>query len=288
MKRLALISDVHGNDEALTAVFEKIDSLKVDDIYCLGDLVNPFPDSEKTWERVQSKGIPILKGNHEDYMLRVLKGDESDPVKTDINFRPVTTTAESLSQKVIEEIENLDFDDVITFESDRLYLCHASPISNAKSYIDFWTLLQETRIKQLPFNYFVAGHSHIPSQRWLSSKMIWGVGSVGLSSASPNEASFSIIEDQGGRLTIEHFFVPYDATVTAHKYKESGFFDKGLPMSLLIFDELISGSKRLSPFFEWMYVTKRQNKKDEDWEINIREFLNSIDRWEDLTRHFNY
>ena len=43
MKR-AIISDVHGNLEALRAVFEDIDRQRVDAIYCLGDIVGYGPN----------------------------------------------------------------------------------------------------------------------------------------------------------------------------------------------------------------------------------------------------
>ena len=37
--RLAIISDIHANLEALTAVLQDIDSQQIDQIYCLGDIV---------------------------------------------------------------------------------------------------------------------------------------------------------------------------------------------------------------------------------------------------------
>jgi predicted phosphodiesterase len=39
MPKLAIISDIHGNIDALTAVLEDIDSQKPDEIICLGDTV---------------------------------------------------------------------------------------------------------------------------------------------------------------------------------------------------------------------------------------------------------
>ncbi len=42
---LAIISDIHGNLEALNAVLARIDDFAVDDLICLGDLVGYGPDS---------------------------------------------------------------------------------------------------------------------------------------------------------------------------------------------------------------------------------------------------
>jgi Icc-related predicted phosphoesterase len=46
MGTIAVISDVHGNLEALEAVLARIDALKVDAIYSLGDVVGYGPDPE--------------------------------------------------------------------------------------------------------------------------------------------------------------------------------------------------------------------------------------------------
>ena len=43
MKRLALISDVHGNYKALEAFLEYIEEHPVDGIICLGDYVTDSP-----------------------------------------------------------------------------------------------------------------------------------------------------------------------------------------------------------------------------------------------------
>ena len=45
--RIALISDIHGNFDALKAVLEDIKKLKIDKIYCLVDIVNYYYDPHK-------------------------------------------------------------------------------------------------------------------------------------------------------------------------------------------------------------------------------------------------
>lgn len=44
MDTLAIISDIHGNLEALTAVLDKIESLGIERIVCLGDIVGYGPN----------------------------------------------------------------------------------------------------------------------------------------------------------------------------------------------------------------------------------------------------
>ena len=47
--KIAVISDLHSNREALEAVFEHIQSLDVDRIFCLGDVVGYGPEPEFAW-----------------------------------------------------------------------------------------------------------------------------------------------------------------------------------------------------------------------------------------------
>lgn len=66
MRRIALFSDVHGNLEALDAVLGDIDVRRIDEVYCLGDLVGYGPDPAGVIERIRSLGIPAVRGNYDD------------------------------------------------------------------------------------------------------------------------------------------------------------------------------------------------------------------------------
>ena len=47
-EKIAVISDIHGNFQALSAVLEDIEKQRVDRIICLGDVVSKGPDSDLT------------------------------------------------------------------------------------------------------------------------------------------------------------------------------------------------------------------------------------------------
>ena len=75
---LALISDIHGNVEALQACLDHIDSQGIEDTICLGDLVGYGPDPEAVVDLVRDRCRWCLSGNH-DYAL----------LTEAINFNPV-------------------------------------------------------------------------------------------------------------------------------------------------------------------------------------------------------
>lgn len=60
----AIISDVHSNLEALTAVLEDAKSLGAKEFYCLGDIVGYGPNPRECLGKVMSFDV-VLRGNHD-------------------------------------------------------------------------------------------------------------------------------------------------------------------------------------------------------------------------------
>ena len=65
MNRIAVISDVHSNLQALTAVFERIDALDVDGLYCLGDIVGYGARPVECLDLVRGRVTAAVQGNHD-------------------------------------------------------------------------------------------------------------------------------------------------------------------------------------------------------------------------------
>jgi diadenosine tetraphosphatase ApaH/serine/threonine PP2A family protein phosphatase len=63
--RVAVISDVHGNVQALDAVLAAIDELQVDEIWSLGDVVGYGADPARCTELVDARAAVSLGGNHD-------------------------------------------------------------------------------------------------------------------------------------------------------------------------------------------------------------------------------
>ena len=71
--RLALLSDIHGNLDALEACLDQIGEVGVDGIVILGDLVGYGPDPERVIDVVadlNAKGAIVIKGNHDEAIER--------------------------------------------------------------------------------------------------------------------------------------------------------------------------------------------------------------------------
>jgi diadenosine tetraphosphatase ApaH/serine/threonine PP2A family protein phosphatase len=72
MPRVAVISDVHANEEALVAVLEEIEAQSFDEVWCLGDTVGYGPSPNRCCELVARHADVCLIGNHDLVALGTL------------------------------------------------------------------------------------------------------------------------------------------------------------------------------------------------------------------------
>ena len=71
--KIAFISDIHGNYDALKEVLKKINKLKIKKIYCLGDIVNYYYEPGKCIDLLIKNKVKCIKGNHEKILLNIYK-----------------------------------------------------------------------------------------------------------------------------------------------------------------------------------------------------------------------
>jgi predicted phosphodiesterase len=68
-QRFALVSDVHSNVEALSAVFDDIAARGIPVVYCLGDVVGYGPEPDVTSDMIRDKCAETIRGNHDDALF---------------------------------------------------------------------------------------------------------------------------------------------------------------------------------------------------------------------------
>ena len=72
--RIAVISDIHGNLEALRAVLSDIRARGADEIYCLGDVVGYGPNPRECLDLVMEWCQVVVLGNHDQGAIFDPKG----------------------------------------------------------------------------------------------------------------------------------------------------------------------------------------------------------------------
>ena len=73
MTRIAIISDIHSNLEALKATFKDIEKRKVDRIICLGDIIAKGVHPKECLKLIREKCDIVLQGNCDEHFSREYK-----------------------------------------------------------------------------------------------------------------------------------------------------------------------------------------------------------------------
>ena len=223
--KIAIISDIHSNLEALEAVEQDVCNQKVDVIHCLGDIVGYGPFPAECLSLVRSLCKEILKGNHEDSVCDPKKGEEelNDHALEAINF-----SREKLEKKTIDFLSQLK--EKVVLENLEMTLCHgAFTEPSVWKYIDSESLA-EKELAKTPTKICVIGHTHNPFvfdseaglheylpdnlELDLDQKYLINVGSVGQPRDGDCRASYGIFEIKEDKVIFSLQRVFYDISET--------------------------------------------------------------------------
>ena len=212
--RLALLSDQHGNDVAFRAALADVERLGVEEIVCLGDVVQGGTEPAQTLDRLAALGCAAVLGNADAFLLEV-PADSPEPV-TERQLEVRDWTRSQLSPSHLEQIRS--FAPVVRVELGgvALILFHGSP----RSYDD--VLLPELAGEALePFlghgaGLLAGGHTHLQWTRTIGDALYVNPGSVGLSyDRHPDPpvlrplAEWALVTVADGAFGVEFRQVPY-------------------------------------------------------------------------------
>ncbi|MCA9292719.1 MAG: metallophosphoesterase family protein [Phycisphaerales bacterium] len=153
MPRIALISDIHGNLEALDAVLKDIAQDHVDRVCCLGDIVGYGPDPGQCIEVVFTVCDKMVLGNHEEALLRSGVLNSFNPRAR----QAIDITRQLLSDDHMAMLESIP--DVAKI--DELTLAHASFGPVQYEYLATEEAVDRS-FEGLRTKYGAVGHTHIP------------------------------------------------------------------------------------------------------------------------------
>ncbi len=163
--QLALISDIHGNLEALHAVLKAIDALKPDAIWCLGDVVGYGPQPQACVESVQQVASLCLAGNHDLAVAgRLDLEDFTETAQAAIRWHQRLLPQPTLSW--LASLPSLLIQDGIT-------LAHGSPRSPIWEYVADAGVAAENA-DSFDTEICLIGHSHAAIAWRLTEARWWG------------------------------------------------------------------------------------------------------------------
>lgn len=152
--RIAVLSDIHGNLEALEAVLAEVDRLGVDLLYSLGDIVGYGPSPAACVEIVRRRATVSLIGNHD----AAVAGLTSLEFFNEFARSAVDWTTAHLDDGQIDYLGSLPY----TQRTAGLLLVHASPIEPERWHYIHGLVDIEEHFAAFEERLCFVGHSHRP------------------------------------------------------------------------------------------------------------------------------
>jgi predicted phosphodiesterase len=229
--RIAIISDVHGNLEALRAVIPHLRRQSADAIINLGDSVTAPLWPRETLEELESLSATTIRGNHDRWL-----GDAGRRMSSEI----IAFTAEQLSAESIDKLVSLPptaflFDSVLavhgTPSSDTDYLLEDS-IGDRLCPVTSATLAE--RLGDTSAELVLCGHSHLQNTVFApSGRLVVNPGSVGcpryagnadplVNEAGSPHARYAVATRNQGRWSVDLFVLSYDWRPVVERAREVG------------------------------------------------------------------
>ena len=242
-KRYAVITDIHGNIEALTAILNDIKEKNVDDIFCIGDTIDIGPNSKECIDKLIENNVKMTLGNHELYLLR---GTDIEPTIEGEEKEHYKWVKKLLTEKEINYIKNLplfyeiNIDYEGRIDNKKIILCHylindekaQQPFekNNLKKDINLWIKYHNSNIT------YIIGHLHksfdpnevegIKYDYIEEIDELPNINIVDSAGCSYDEyVSYLIIEIEWG-ITLQTIKVKYDREKFINKIKNTEFPDK--------------------------------------------------------------
>jgi predicted phosphodiesterase len=237
--RYAVVSDIHANLEAFTAVLAKIDKESVDSIVCSGDLVGYFANPNECVALIRERGIRCVAGNHD----RAAVG-----LKAPLNFserarRAVVWTMRQLTADNVQFLKQLR---VLEAIDDRFLLVHGAlhPEPNEDVYLSSPEAVRQScealaahpsnanlcffgqTHRRAAYRYSGAAPVEMTGERVQLTRdacHLVNAGSVGLPRGDDSAAAFLIFDRDAD--VIEFHRVPFDAARACRRAERAGLLN---------------------------------------------------------------
>jgi putative phosphoesterase len=188
---------------ALEAVLSELEEKNVNKILCAGDLVGYYTRPKKVVEEIRDRGIPAVKGNHDE---GVSGGS--------FRFNPKARKALKYSREKLSK-ENRKFLEELPerkrFERGGLdvFVAHGSPRRPLSEYL----MPRDADESHRDFfndnpDVVVLGHTHMAFNREVNGTLFMNPGSVGKPRDGDPRPSYAVLDTESR--SVQHFRTLYD------------------------------------------------------------------------------
>jgi predicted phosphodiesterase len=250
--KIALISDIHGNQIALEAVLADIQRIGVDQIICLGDIANVGPRPSECVDIIRDLDCPVLQGNHELYLLGQLEADnwQTSPIWAGMRWAQAQLRSDQM-----DYIDHLP----LTYEIGGngrapATFYHGSPLSQYRGIMPHHNdeAIAE-RMCGLDNTTLFCGHTHLPLYRPWSNSWLVNVGSVGMPIDGTPTAKYTIATQLKQEWHVSFRKIEYNVAAVMSEFEATGIQEAGGKITAMFRYQMLTGQSLAPHLFGEMY-----------------------------------
>ena len=213
--KVAVISDIHGNWNALESVMADYQLQGCKKVLCLGDLAMAGPQPNKVLEYIINKieNWTIIQGNTDKMIAEYDKNmydklSKIFPVMANALLDDVNIIKPEYKKYLAELPERKQ----LVIEGVTVLMVHGSPRRINEDILPNMKISEvQEMIDGETADLILCGHTHVPcGYQTLTKQTIVNVGSVGRPMTGIPKANYAIIDFNGGSFSVEHREVEYD------------------------------------------------------------------------------
>lgn len=182
--RIAIISDIHGNLEALKTTLEDIKKRNVDKIICLGDIMAKGVHLRECIKLVRENCDVILQGNTDEHFS---KEHPDLSIYPEFEQKRIKWHNSILTDEDKDFLQSLPYSYEFYMSGSLVRLFHATPYANNKAVLVLDSIQKkyemflpsEKTVSQEVADVVIYGHIHHPFLDKLYNKTLINIGSVG-------------------------------------------------------------------------------------------------------------
>jgi len=299
--KYAIISDIHGNLDALLAVLKDAEKFNVGKFIFVGDYCSSFGQPNEVVNTVRDiKNAVVVRGNEEDYIAEYANQDQNTwndgqfqalywlykkltesshnylrQLPSIVNFYDGSTyvTVTHKSSDIYGDIEYREFtSDRVAEKYQSNFKTRDKILQDIQEYVrldkDF-----NTAIEPLEDGVYIFGHTHVQWHAQYKDKIFINPGSCGLPLDGIFDAPYTLLEIENKEISVIERRVQYDIDKLANSLRNSDLYKAAPVWTGIILDEIAFKFDLAEPFLA--FAENYANKIGDD----IRPF--TINTWTD-------
>ncbi len=231
-KKYAIFGDIHGNLQALEAVYADAEDHDVNTYVCVGDIVGYNANPSECLEKIRTTCVAVVRGNHDHYVANDECLEDFHPLAASV----IDWTRKQLTKDQLQYLKNLRLSRMV----DGFTIVHST-----LDMPERWGYVIDVLDAEANFNYQTSsvcfhGHTHVPVvferdgqvtrknfttyTTRLGCKCFVNTGSVGQPRDGDPRASYILYEPDKRRVTLRR--IPYDLSKTQEAIRAVGLPDR--------------------------------------------------------------